>query len=112
MELTTRFLVECIIHPRNSFSQKIIIRKRLGPNMILLGNPNTDFNMKRIFFGSYDMVYTGTTKKPKIRNIPSIALRESNEYGGHFFMLLHTGKEIHSDLWVELSIYDEVVKRV
>ena len=71
--LTTRSLLECIVHSRNSFPKKFIISKRLGANTILLVN-----NMKRIFFGSYDMVYTGTKNNVKHRNIPSISLRESN----------------------------------
>ena len=53
-------LVESTIHPRNYFTQKVSIRKILGENSILLVNPNTYFNMKIIFFGSYTMVYTGT----------------------------------------------------
>ena len=58
------------------------------------------------------MVYTGPTKKLKIRTTPSIVLGESNEYGGHFFMLLYTRKDIHRYDWVELTIDNEVVKRV
>ena len=77
-----------------------------------MGKPSPDFKMKIIFSGSYAMVYTGITKILKRRSIPSIALRESNEDGGHFFMFIYTGKYIHSDNWVELSIEDGVFKRV
>ena len=105
--------MECIIYSRKSFSQqKFIISKRLGANTILLGDPIPCFNMKRIFFGSYSMVYTGKTNTFKRRSIPSIALRESNEDGGHFFVLLYIRKDIHSNDWVKLSIDDEVFKRV
>ena len=58
----------------------------LGSNTILLGKPSHDFNTKVILFVSYAMVYTGKTNTLKIRRIPSIALREYNEDGGHIFM--------------------------
>ena len=68
--------------------------------------------MKRIFFGYYSMVYIGTANKLKRIIIHIIDLRESNKDGGHFFMLLYTGKDIHSGNRVELHIYNEGVKRV
>ena len=64
-------------------TQKVSISKKLGPNTILLGKPGPDFNMKGIFFGYYDMVYIDTANTLKIRSIPNIVLRESNEDGGH-----------------------------
>ena len=73
--IITRSRVECIIHSRNSFPQKGSIIKRLGSNTILFGKQSYDFNMKIILFGSYDMVYTGTSNTLKRRRIPSIALR-------------------------------------
>ena len=69
---------------------------------ILLWKLSPDFNMKIILFGSCDIVYTGTTYTLKRRSIPSIYFRESNENGGHFFMLLYTSKYIHRNDWVEL----------
>ena len=74
-KLVTRSLVEYIIHSRNSFPLKGSIRKRLGSNTILLGNPSPNFNMKIIFFGFYTMLYTVTTNTFKRRSIPSIYLR-------------------------------------
>ena len=68
--------------------------------------------MKIIVFRSYFMVFTGTTSTSKKKSIPSIVLRESNEDGGQFFMLLYTGKEININDWVKLTIDDEFVKRV
>ena len=50
--LTTRLLVELIIHSRKSFPQKVGIIKKLGSNMISLGNPGPYFNTKKKFFGS------------------------------------------------------------
>ena len=74
----TRSLVAFIINYRNYFPQKGIIRKRLGENTILLGNPNSDFNMKRIFFGYYSMVYKGKNNNTSGISIPRISLGESN----------------------------------
>ena len=65
-----------------------------------------------MFFGSYDMFYTGTTNTLNRRSIPSIALREYNEDEVHFFMSLYTRKDILSDDWVELPIDHEVFKTV
>ena len=48
--------------------------------------------MKIIFFEYYSMVYTGTTNTSNIRSIPIVALRGSNEYGGHLIMLMYTRK--------------------
>eukprot|EP00591_Stephanopyxis_turris_P002448 CAMPEP_0195514222 /NCGR_PEP_ID=MMETSP0794_2-20130614/5672_1 /TAXON_ID=515487 /ORGANISM="Stephanopyxis turris, Strain CCMP 815" /LENGTH=270 /DNA_ID=CAMNT_0040642419 /DNA_START=1033 /DNA_END=1845 /DNA_ORIENTATION=+ len=48
----------------------------------------------------------------KARSMPAIALTESNDKGGFFFMSLHTGKKLHSCNWKELPIDDEVIARV
>ena len=93
-------LVECIIHSIKSFPQTGSISKGLGSITILLRKPSTDFNIKMIFFGSYAMVYIGTTNTLKRRSTPSIALRGLNEDVGHFFMSIYTGKDISSNDWV------------
>ena len=46
------------------------------------------------------------------RIITGIALRESNKHGGYLFMYLYTRKEIHSDDWTKLPIYNGVIKRL
>ena len=66
---------KCIIHSRNSFPHKGSISKIIVSNTILLVNPSPDFNIKWVFFGSYDMVYTGTTNTFNRRSVPGIALR-------------------------------------
>ena len=73
--LITRSLVECIINSIKSFPRKGSIIKILGSNTVLLGKPSPDFNMKRIFSGSYAMVYTGTKNTLKRRSIPINVLR-------------------------------------
>ena len=75
MKLVTRFFVEFIIHSGNSFPQKGSIIKRLESNTILLKKSIPDFNMKMVLFGSYAMVYTGTTNTLNRISIPGIALR-------------------------------------
>ena len=85
-KLVTGYLVECIIHSRNSFPQEFSISNRLGPNKILLENPSPDFNMNIILFRSYAIVTTGTTNTLNIIKIPGIPLGYSNEDIGHLFM--------------------------
>eukprot|EP00957_Ditylum_brightwellii_P128843 9828774-Ditylum_brightwellii.AAC.1 len=46
------------------------------------------------------------------REVLGIALTESNDRGGNYFMSLYTGREIHGYLWKELIISDEVIDRV
>ena len=48
----------------------------------------------------------------KRRSVPAIALMESNDEGGHYFMSLLTGKEIHAYDWTSLPIDDDVKRRV
>ena len=58
------------------------------------------------------MLYTVTTNTLKRIIIPSIASRESNEDRGQLYMFLYKRRYIHIDDWVELTIEDEVIKRV
>ena len=51
--------------------------------MIIKGKINTDFNQYRILFVLYSLVHTGTSNKINRRIIPSIAINESNNRGGH-----------------------------
>ena len=58
----------------NSFPTKSGISKTMSPSMILKIKPNPKFNHDRIVFGSYDLLYTGTSNNTNIRRIPSIEL--------------------------------------
>ena len=53
-------------------------------------------------YGTYALVYIGTSNTLDSRTVPAIALRESNNNGGHYFMSLKSGKRIHSNKWVEM----------
>ena len=62
------------------------ISKYMGPSIILLGQPASDFNMYHPIFGSHILVYIGTKSDMSRMSLPAIALRESNDDGEHFFM--------------------------
>ena len=48
----------------------------------------------------------------KIRSVPDIALRDSNKYGGRYFMSLNSGKRIHGYHGEEIPIDYEVIHLV
>ena len=68
--------------------------------------------MLRIPFASYALVYTGTSNTLDSRYTPCIALRESNNNGGHYFMSLETGRQIHSNKWVKMPTTQVQIDRV
>ena len=80
----------------------------MSPATIVTGKNRTDMNNKYIAFGSYAMAYTETKNNMKRRSVPAIALNESNEAGGHYFMSLYTGKRIHAEDWDKQPIDDDV----
>ena len=76
------------------------------------GQVNPELNHKRITFGSYYMVNTGTKNDIKRRSVPSISLNESNDHGGHYFMSLYTGKRLHRYQWTEPPIDDDAISQI
>jgi hypothetical protein len=72
-------LVANCIQWLNAFPSSNGICDTMSPSMIVLGKGLPDMKHKRISFGSYAMVYIGTTNTMKRRSVPSIALNESNE---------------------------------
>ena len=110
--IMTVALVESMTTWLNAFPTTNGISSTMSPAAIVIGKHNPDMSRKRINFGAYAMVHIGTTNTMKRRSVPSIALRESNENGGYFFMSLHTGKRLHSNKWDELPIDDEIIKAV
>ena len=111
-KLMTISLIGSVIYWLNHFPSKNGVSQTLSPANIVIGRPKPSFNHKKITFGSYAMVFTETTNTMKRRSVPAIALRESNDHGGFFFMSLHTGKRLHAYEWEELPIDDEVINRV
>ncbi len=76
---------------------------KISPAMIVEGRPLPMTDRKRIAFGSYAMVYDGTNNTIQTsRTVRAIALRESNDAGGYYFMSIETGRRIHANKWVEL----------
>jgi hypothetical protein len=105
-------LIEVVLKCLNAFPSKGCISDTLSPSMILEGKPNPDMSKKHIVFGSYAMVFVGSDNTMSSRGIPALALNQSNEHGGHYFMSLYTGKRLHSYDWKELPIDDDVINQV
>ena len=92
-------LVVCVVKLIYAFPSKNKISSTMIPSMKVEGKYNPAFNHKRITFGSYDMFYTGKTNDMKRRSVSAIILNEPKEHGGHYFMILYTGKCLHSYQW-------------
>ena len=105
-------LIAYVIKWINAFPSRTGISKTMSPSNIVEGKPKPDFTHKLIFFGSYAIVYTGTENNMNRRGVPSIALNESNDHGGHYFMSLYTGKRLHSYDWNELPIDEDVIDMI
>ena len=58
------------------------------------------------------MVHVDADNTMNSRSVPEISLEESNEKGGHYFMNLHKGRNVHSYEWKGLPIDDDVIARV
>ena len=111
-KLMTVHLVLSAIKWINSFPAKNMDNAILSPSNILEGKGDIDLNIKRIPFGSYVLVYVGTKNNMQARSVPAIALSESNESGGNFFMSILTGKRLHSNKWERLPFDDDVIDKV
>ena len=101
--------ISCVVTWFDTFPTRGVLSKTTVPSMIVKGKPNPDFNQERIVFGSYELFYTGTSNGSSIRIIPSIALNESKNHGGHYSMSLYTGKRLHSYEYTKLPIENYVL---
>ena len=110
--LMVRSLIEGVVSMLNAFPSKNGMSDTISPATIIEGKPKLDLEKNMIVFGSYALVYSGTTNDNKPRAVPAIALRRSNNNGGHYFMSLHSGKRIHGYEWEELPIDEHVIERV
>ena len=77
-KLTIQSFISCVVKWLNVFPTKGGVSKTMISSMIVKVKPNPYFNQDSIVFGSYDLVYTGTSKYINRRSITSIALNESN----------------------------------
>ena len=112
MCLMTQSLIEGIIYIPNFFPSKNAISDTMVPAMLVEGKHKLDFGNKRIKFGAYAMVYVGTHNNMKKRSVPEIVLKASNEEGGYLFMSLYSGKRLHSYIWEELPIDQDIIDRL
>ena len=71
-----------------------------------------DFKRKMTAFRAYALVDTGTSNDNKPRAVSVIALKVSNNAGGHYFMSLNSDRIIHGFKLKELSIDEHVIQRV
>ena len=85
----------------NLFPKKNGISKTLGPSAIVLGTPKIYFTQATLQPGSYVhcKIKARSTNNTKTRIVAAITLRGSNERGGHYFMYLKTGRQLHSYQW-------------
>ena len=105
-------MVKGVVDMLNDFPSVNGVSQTMSPASIATDKCKPDYNMPRISFDFFAMVYIGTTNNMKSRAVPSIALNASNERGGNFFMSINTGIRIHSHKWKELPIIDEVINVV
>ena len=111
-KLMTKHLVKTITRWLNEFPSEASICKTMSPVGIIEGKEKPDMNKKRLPFGSYAVVYSSTTNNMKSRGIEAIALSDVGNGGGHYFMNLATGKQIHGYDWTSLPITEQVIDRV
>ena len=95
----------------NAFPFKGGVSDNRSPAKIIDGCDYPDLKVKRITFGSYVLLYTGTKNNMNRPSTPVIGLSQSNQTGGHFFVSLHTVKRLHGNKWEGVHFDDEVIKR-
>ena len=78
--------MENVIYWMNPFPLPTGASQDISPVAIILGRGCPDFSKKHIAFGSFAMVYNGTSNNMESRTVPAIALKPSNQHGGEFFM--------------------------
>ena len=111
-QLMTKSLVFRAVQGMNACPNDQAVSTTMSPSGIVEGKLNPDFNRRRIAFGAYAFVFDRTNNKMDSRSTPGIALYESNEEDGFYFMSLATGKRVNARKWVPLPITDDVVARV
>ena len=83
-----------------------------SPATILRGDLNPDYKIRRARFGEYVMVYTGTDNTMESRAVPAIVLKQSNIFGGYYFLSLETYETIHGSKWQVQPMNDQVIEAV
>ena len=76
----TKGLIEHVRRWANAFPSSTGITGNYSPSNIIDGSQNPDCNRKRIVYGAYAQVYTGTSNDMQSRTTPAISLHESNGF--------------------------------
>jgi hypothetical protein len=95
-KLMTKYMMRYVAKWINAFPSSAGVSGHYSPANIIDGTTNPDCNRRRLPIGNYAMVYYKTTNTLAKRTAPCISLGESNELDGMYFMLLETGKRLHS----------------
>ena len=111
-KLMTTALVETATYWLNTFPAKDGVSETMSPRGIVVGGNNIDVNYPMVEYGAYSVVYDTTKNNMMARATPAIALKRSNDRGGHYFMSIDTGKKIHGSKWVVKPINQDVIDRV
>ena len=111
-KIMTKELISGVVNILNAFPVENGISDTLSPGTIVDGRRKLNLINKRINFGAYAHIHTGTHNSMKSRSVPCIALRTSNNNGGYYFMNLESGKRMHSYNWTELPITESAIARV
>ena len=111
-KLMTTALVESAVYWLNSFPSRDGVSETMSPRGIVVGGNNIDVNYPMVEYGAFAVVYDSTKNNMMSRSTPSIALKRSNDRGGHYFMSIDTGKKIHGSKWVVKPINKDVIDRV
>lgn len=93
----------------NQFTPHDYISNTIGPAGMILGSPPVNYHNLKLDFGQYCQVHDGTDNTQSAQSVGAIALCPKNTQGSYYFMSLATGKQIHSNNWVELAITPEVI---
>ena len=96
----------------NRFPTKHGLCQDMLPASLLDGQRGLDLSKRRITLGACAQVWIGAKRDEMERSMHGIALDPSNKAGGYYFFSLESGRTIHSFIWEELPITDDVMSRV
>ena len=71
---------------------------------IIKERPNLDYNIMSLKLGAYVQLSKGTENKQGSRSVGAVALKQSNEKGGYYFMSLRTGRKLHGFICTKFPI--------
>ena len=80
--------------------------------MIVEGKKPFDTKRPSLPFHAPVYVYMGRENTMELRATLAIAMCESNDIGGFFFMSLHIGKCLHTNMWQEVHITPDIISQV